>query len=90
MVERLDLTTGDVVLLTETVNEVIDGGAIDNTVSVHVVGACECVHFTVWQSWCAHTYNTNVGEHTRVCVCACVHACVHACVRAYVCTCVLW
>ena len=36
MVENLSLTVGDVLLLTETVNEVIDGAPIDNMVSVHV------------------------------------------------------
>ena len=39
--ENLDLTTGDVLLLTETVNDVLDGSPIDNMVSVHVhVYAC--------------------------------------------------
>ena len=36
MVENLDLTVGDVLLLTETVNEVIDGPPINNMVGVHV------------------------------------------------------
>ena len=40
MVETLSLTVGDVLLLTETVNEVIDGAPIDNMVSVHVYGGC--------------------------------------------------
>ena len=40
MVENLNLTVGDVLLLTETVNEVIDGAPIDNMVSVHVYGGC--------------------------------------------------
>ena len=35
MVENLDLTVGDVLLLTETVNEVIDGPPINNMVSEH-------------------------------------------------------
>ena len=40
MVENLSLTVGDVLLLTETVNEVIDGPPIDNMVSVRVYGGC--------------------------------------------------
>ena len=40
MVETLSLTVGDVLLLTETVNEVIDGAPITNMVSVHVYGEC--------------------------------------------------
>ena len=47
LVENLSLTVGDVLLLTETVNEVIDGDLINVTVSAYE-------SFTVLQCWCMY------------------------------------
>ena len=64
MVENLEVTNGDILLLTEIVGEVIDGGPINSSVSVHVhvEGAYEFVCLTGWQCykcvWSVCTYCT--------------------------------
>ena len=52
MVENLDLTTGDIFLLIETVNEVLSGSSNVSAVSAH------SMHELNWVPHQVHTYVT--------------------------------
>ena len=79
MIDNMNLTTGDIALLTETISEVVDrsNDAVDNEVSVHVREG-EGVYLL-------HLGNTGVFECVDRYVCCvqlytvCVHTCMHAC-----------